>query len=278
MKVGIIGSGTMGTAIAQVFAKAGWTVLLVDVSLTVAVTAKTRISDALYFKVEQGKIDISEAEEISGLIIPASKAGCVDCDLIVEAAVEDMSIKKATFKELDSICKSECIFATNTSSLSITELSAGLSRPVVGMHFFNPATRMKLVEVISGLTTPEEYAEKVYEIAGSIGKEPVRVLDNPGFVVNRILTPMLNEAIGVFAEGTASAEDIDKALVLGCNMPMGPLKLCDLCGLDVVLAVCETLQRETGDQKYRPHPLLRKMVRAGLLGTKTGKGFYCYDK
>lgn len=278
MKVGIIGSGTMGSSIAQVFAKAGWTVLLVDVSLTVAVTAKTRITDALYSKVEQGRMDISEVEEISSLIVPASMAGCVDCDLILEAALEDVSVKKSIFRELDTICKADCSFATNTSSLPITEISAGLNRPVVGMHFFNPATTMKLVEVVSGLSTPQEYADKVFDIAVSIGKEPVHVLDNPGFVVNRILTPMLNEAVGVLAEGTASAEDIDKAMMLGCNLPMGPLKLCDLCGLDVVLAVCETLQRETGDQKYSPNPLLRKMVRAGYLGRKTGKGFYCYDK
>ena len=279
MKVGIIGAGTMGAGIAQAFAQTeGFTVALCDINNEFAANGKNKIAKGFEKRIAKGKMEQAEADTILSKITTGTKEICADCDLVIEAAIENMEIKKQTFKELDEICKPEAIFATNTSSLSITEIGAGLKRPMIGMHFFNPAPVMKLVEIIAGLQTPADIVEKIKKVSEDIGKVPVQVEEAPGFVVNRILVPMINEAVGIYAEGIASVEGIDAAMKLGANHPIGPLALGDLIGLDVCLAIMDVLYHETGDSKYRAHTLLRKMVRGKQLGQKTGKGFYDYTK
>lgn len=279
MKVGIIGAGTMGAGIAQAFAQTeGFTVVLCDINNEFAANGKKKIAKGFEKRIAKGKMEQAAADKILEKITTGTKDICGDCDLIIEAAIENMEIKKQTFKELDDICKPEAIFATNTSSLSITEIGSGLKRPIIGMHFFNPAPVMKLVEIIAGLNTPTELVDKIKKVSEDIGKVPVQVQEAPGFVVNRILIPMINEAVGIYAEGIASVEGIDAAMKLGANHPIGPLALGDLIGLDVCLAIMDVLYHETGDSKYRAHTLLRKMVRGKQLGQKTGKGFYDYTK
>lgn len=279
MKVGVIGAGTMGAGIAQAFAQTeGFTVALCDINNEFAANGKNKIAKGFEKRIAKGKMEQAEADRVLAAITTGTKEICADCDLVIEAAIENMEIKKQTFKELDAICKPEAIFATNTSSLSITEIGAGLNRAMIGMHFFNPAPVMKLVEIIAGLHTPVEVVEKIKKISEEIGKVPVQVEEAPGFVVNRILIPMINEAIGIYAEGIATVEGIDTAMKLGANHPIGPLALGDLIGLDVCLAIMDVLYHETGDSKYRAHTLLRKMVRGKKLGQKTGQGFYDYTK
>lgn len=277
----VIGAGTMGLDIAQTFAQAGYKVAVRDVNNEILARANERLQGGLKKRVARGKLAQQEADALlSRISFTTELAPAKEAALVIEAIVERAEIKKSVFQELDGICPDETIFASNTSSISITDIASATKRPdrFIGMHFFNPATVMKLVEVIRGVGTSEETFAAVERLARAIGKEPVEVQEGPGFVVNRILVPMINEAIGLYAEGIASAEGIDAAMRLGCNHPMGPLELGDLIGLDVVLAIMDTLFEETHDVKYRAHPLLRKYVRGGLLGRKAGRGFYEYAK
>lgn len=275
--VGVIGAGTMGQGIANAFATAGYNVTVCDIKIEWAQNGINKIGAKLDKLVSREKITAEKAEGIKANLTAGEYKDLADCDLIVEAVLEKMEIKKDLFKTLDEICKEDCIFGTNTSSLSVTEIANGIKHNVIGMHFFNPADRMKLVEVISGENTPVETKEAIIEYSKSLGKTPVEVAEGPGFVVNRILIPMINEACFIYQEGLASVEDIDTAMKLGANHPMGPLALGDLIGLDIVLDVMEVLYTETGDPKYRPCTLLKKMVRAGKLGQKTKRGFYSYN-
>ena len=275
--VGVIGAGTMGQGIANAFATAGYNVTVCDIKIEWAQNGINKFGAKLDKLVSREKITAEKAEGIKANLTAGEYKDLADCDLIVEAVLEKMEIKKDLFKTLDEICKEDCIFGTNTSSLSVTEIANGIKHNVIGMHFFNPADRMKLVEVISGENTPVETKEAIIEYSKSLGKTPVEVAEGPGFVVNRILIPMINEACFIYQEGLASVEDIDTAMKLGANHPMGPLALGDLIGLDIVLDVMEVLYTETGDPKYRPCTLLKKMVRAGKLGQKTKQGFYSYN-
>lgn len=280
-KIGVIGSGTMGSGIAQSFAAKGFEVFMMDISSEYVDKGLVMISKNLDRLVKKEKITQENKEDILANVAGVTDLNSLDdCDIVIEAASENMNIKKKIFTELDSILKEEAILATNTSSLSITEIAVATNRPdkVIGMHFFNPVPVMKLIEVIKGIATSVETFDAVFALSKEIDKEPIKVEEAPGFVVNRILIPMINEAVGILADGVASAEDIDNAMMLGANHPIGPLALADLIGNDVNLAIMDVLFDEFKDSKYRAHPYLRKMVRGGLLGRKSGEGFYNYKK
>ena len=279
-KIFVLGAGTMGSGIVQAFAQKGYEVIVRDIKDELVQSGIVRINNGLSKLVSQGKMTEETKEDILSRISGTTDMNlAADCDLVVEAAIENMKIKKEIFAELDKICKPETILASNTSSLSITEVASATNRPekVIGMHFFNPAPVMKLVEIIRGMATSQETFDAVKELSVAIGKEPVEVEEAPGFVVNRILIPMINEASFILQEGIASVEDIDTAMKYGANHPMGPLALGDLIGLDVCLAIMDVLYNETGDTKYRSSSILRKYVRAGWLGRKSGRGFYNYN-
>lgn len=279
MKICIVGDGIMGGGIVQVVTQSGYEVLWKGFNEETLGRALERLDKNLLRLLDKEVIDKAEKDAISKRVTSTlNYEDCKDCDIVIEAINEDMAMKKEVLKTMDKICKSETILATNTSSLSITELASATNRPskVIGMHFFNPVHAMKLVEVIKGQLTDEEVHNTIYSFAKKIGKVPTTINEAPGFVVNRLLIPLVNEGIAVFAEGVASRDEIDAAMKLGAGHPMGPLALGDLIGLDVCLAIMEILHSEFGDDKYRPHPLLRKMVRANLLGRKTKEGFYKY--
>ena len=278
-KIAVVGAGQMGSGIAQVFATAGKTVTVYDISQEIVDKSKAKLQKGLAKQVEKGKIDQAKADAIMANISYSADteySDIGDTELVVEAAIERLDLKKSIFQKLDKATKADCILATNTSSISITEIAKVVEdkSKVIGMHFFNPPVVMKLIEIICGGNTSEETYNTVFALSQEIGKNPVTVNEAPGFVVNRILIPMINEAIDLVQNGVASPEDIDTAMKLGCNHPMGPLTLGDYIGLDTCLAIMETIFTETGDPKYRPSLLLRKMVRAGKLGNKTGEGFF----
>mgnify|MGYP000938083137 CR=1 FL=1 len=280
-KVGVLGAGTMGAGIAQVCAEAGLRVVMVDVEKTALEKAIKGVNKSWQKAVEKGKIDEAAKSQRAALVTTSTDiADLSDCDVVIEAIIENIDIKKNVFSQLDNLCKAETILASNTSALSITEIAAATKRApqVVGMHFFNPVPAMKLVEVIPSSEASDATIAAIMEFSRTIGKEPVKAKEVPGFIVNRLLVPYLNEAAFAYQDGVATAEEIDKAMKLGAGMPMGPLALCDLVGIDVLLSVCEYYWREFGDSKYRPALALKQKVRAGHLGIKTGRGFYDYSK
>jgi len=279
-KVLVLGAGQMGSGIAQVFAQAGFPVMLYDLNDTFVKKGYSVIEKNIKRMVEKGKVSESQGAEILGRIqLITELKEAVESEFVIEAVVEKMEVKKEVFRQLDLLLSEEVILATNTSSLSITDIASVTRRPdkVIGMHFMNPVPIMKLVEVIRGLATSDETYEKVKGLAEILGKVPVETKDFPGFISNRILMPMINEAIYALYEGVATKEGIDEIMKLGMNHPMGPLTLADFIGLDTCLYIMETLHEGFGDDKYRPCPLLKQYVKAGWLGRKTGRGFYVYD-
>lgn len=278
MKVAVIGTGTLGPSIAQVFSQSEGIekVYLCKGRNTSKSNGKDKLEKAFDKLIAKEKISREQAQRCLDKIETGDLHLATDADLVVEAVAEDLAIKREIFQKLDTICGNDTIFATNTSSLPIHLIGEGISHPIIGMHFFNPATAMKLVEVIRTDEVPQDQVDFIIQLTHNIGKTPVEVCEAPGFVVNRILIPMINEAIGVYSEGIATVEGIDTAMKLGANHPMGPLALADLIGLDVVLTILDVLLKETGDNKYLPQPLLKKMVREKKLGRKTGEGFYKY--